>query len=337
MVHPANALAAAGRLSMKDGAAACDAAWAMPHHTITHMTNSATQHPASTPRSTTVRAEPASRVSFWGCYAGSRITAHEYAVILAAAGSPRVCATLIPGRCGSTLLANLVTQWACCGQGNEVFNERPAERWRARAKTAHEFFGRALRTQQLGGVFWFQATPQRYDHLLSKLDPAISTTWRLSAILRADVVAQAMSYVYAIGSGIWHSFSTRYRPESPIDLPGDLDVMADRVFMWAERIVAMEARIRAILERQPGPSPLVLFHEDIVREPQAAVRRFCHDAGVVAPHPEEPFQQAVSRLAKRGEADLRERLFDRHAESLRCLDQFRREGILKWAAQPPPG
>jgi len=287
------------------------------------------------PPATSFPADPPPRLSFWEWYAGERLAADQYAAIHARSGAPRVCATLIPGRCGSTLLASLVAQWECCGQGNEVFNERPADRWRTRAPTAAGFLGQALLAQQSGGVFWFQCTPQRYDHLVTGLDAVIPPTWRLSAILRRDIVAQAMSYVYAVGSGVWHSTNPGRAPDAPVRLAGDLDWLADRVLLWTERLAGMEVRIRELLERQPGPAPLVLFYEEIVRDPQAAARRFCLDCGSVPPQRPEPFRETISRLVKDGEAALRERVCDRHREALRRLDQDRVAGVLAWATSLP--
>lgn len=284
-------------------------------------------------------ADPDRPLAFWECYAGQRITAGDYAALLAVSGSPRVCATLIPGRCGSTLLASLVARLACCGRGNEVFNERSADRWRKLAATAHGFLKKTLRRQQLGGVFWFQAAPHRYDHLLSGFDAGISPTWRLSAILRRDIVAQAISYVYAVRSGIWHSFSPGYDPATAIELSGDLDAAADEVLAWVERIAVMETRIRDLLREQAGPAPLVLFYEDIVRDPEAAVGRFCDDAGVALPARPEPSAEPLSRLAKRGAAELRGQVEARHRDALDRLAKMRAE-LLDWAevrAAPPAG
>lgn len=284
-------------------------------------------------------ADPDRPLSIWEYYAGQRITAGEYAALLAASGSPRVCATLIPGRCGSTLLASLVTQLACCGRGNEVFNEQPLKRWRNRAATARGFLEQRLIRLQLGGVFWFQATPQRFDHLLSGLDAGIAASWRLSAILRRDIVAQAISYVYAVRSDIWHSFSPGYAPGAAIALAGDIDAAADEVLDWVERIIVMETRIRELLQQQRGPAPLVLFYEDIVRDPEAAVRRFCHDAGVALPVRQEPFTETLTRLVKQDAAELRARVDVRHRDALCRLTETRRAGLLAWAetVSPPAG
>jgi len=283
-------------------------------------------------------ADPDRPLSFWEYYAGQRITAGEYAALLAASGSPRVCATLIPGRCGSTLLASLVSQLGCCGRGNELFNERAANRWGNRAATAHGFLEEVLTRQQLGGVFWLQAAPHRFDHLLSGFDTGIAASWRLSAILRRDIVAQAISYVYAVRSGIWHSFSPGHAPGAAIALAGDVEAAADEVLDWVERIIVMETRIRDLLQQQQGPAPLVLFYEDIVRDPEGAVRRFCHDAGVAPPVRPDPFKETVSRLVKPDAAELRARVDVRHRDALCRLTQTRRAGLLAWAetVSPPP-
>lgn len=288
-----------------------------------------------TPPATSVHAEPPRRLSFWEWYAGERLTADQYAAVHAKSGRPRVCATLIPGRCGSTLLASLVSQWECAGRGNEVFNEWPADRWQTRASTAAGFLDQALRAQQSGGVFWFQCTPQRYDHLVSGLDAAIPATWRLSAILRRDIVSQAMSYVYAIGSGVWHSTNPGHDPTVPLRLAGELDWLADRVLLWIERLVGIEVRIRELLERQPGAAPLVLFYEEIVHDPQAAARHFCRDCGAVPPERPEPFRETISRLVKDGEAALRERVHERHGDAVGRLEQDRTAGVLAWAESLP--
>jgi LPS sulfotransferase NodH len=256
------------------------------------------------------------------------MTQGGYDAILADAGVRRVCVSLIPGRCGSTLLASLVAQLGCCGNGHEAFNERRASRWRRVGETGRGYFAAAVREHSLGGVFWFQITPQRHDQLLTNCAPSISRGWRYSVILRRDLVAQAMSLVYAIDTGIWHSSHPSYSPFSPLRLSGDLDLIADRVFDWMAFIVTMERRIVEILEAHDDGPWLTLFFEDIIRDQPLAVRQFCRAAGVDVPSPLPPFQETLRRLAKQGDDLVRERLHARHGDRILRLTDQRAKGIL---------
>lgn len=278
--------------------------------------------------------ETAPRVPFWQAFPDERIAADDFHALTAACETHTICVSLIPGRCGSTLLAGLVAQQACCGTGAEAFNERSVHDWRSVAGTARLFFTKVIRRQQAGGVFWFQATPPRYDHVVSGLDPAVPRTWRHSAILRRDIVNQALSYVYAVRSNVWHfvRHDADHEPGTPVRLPNDPDELADHALLWIERIVSMEERIREIIEAQAAASPLVLWYEDIVRDPRAAVLRFCRAAGVAMPANPPPPRPTVSPLAKHGLPAVRARLWDRHGEAVRCFEQARNTGILAWAA-----
>jgi LPS sulfotransferase NodH len=267
-----------------------------------------------------------------GCVDG-RLTHDDYQRILSEVGVRRVCVSLIPGRCGSTLLGQLVAQWGCCGTGTEAFHERQEAQWRRFVTSDGFYFASVVRREALGGIFWFQSTPLRHDYLLTMVAPTIPSTWRYSAILRRDVVAQAMSYVFAIGSGVWHSSSRRYDPSTPIGLKEDLDLLAERVVHWIVELVAIEERIRQILDARIDGPPLVLFYEDIVRDPQEAMLRFCRDAGSMPPVDAPPARQTLSRLKKRGDEQLRERLMARHGDSVSRLLDARAESTLAWAEE----
>jgi LPS sulfotransferase NodH len=274
--------------------------------------------------------DPDPVVPFWDAFGGECITQGGYDAMLADAGVGRVCVSLIPGRCGSSLLASLVEQLGCCGNGHEVFNERRASKWRLVGGSGCEYFAAAVREHSLGGVFWFQITPQRHNHLLTNCAPSISRAWRYSVILRRDIVAQAISYIYAIGSGVWHSSCPSYSPTSPVELSGDLDLIADRVFEWIAFIIRIERQIVEILEsRDDGPF-WVYFYEDIVRDQARAVSEFCRDAGVDVPNSLPPFQETLRRLEKQGVELVRERLFARHHDGVQRLAEERAEGILTW-------
>lgn len=273
------------------------------------------------------------KVLFWEAFPGERIAAADYESILVDAGVRKVCVSLIPGRCGSTLFGEMVAQWGCFGKGTEAFNERPREKWLRHAGSGREFLSWVIRHRAAGGVFWFQAAPHRHDHLLTGLDPAIPRDWRYSVILRRNIVAQAMSYVYAIGSQVWHSSCPGFDPSTPLDLPGKVDLLADQVLDWVSQLVRYEDRIRAILDERGDERTLVLFYEDIICDPREAVSRFYRDAGVAPPLDPPPFRQTLSRLRKRNEAQLRECVLARHGDEVRRIENAREAGILAWAAK----
>jgi len=145
------------------------------------------------------------RVHLSAAFPGESANWETYSDIWDRMSRPPVIATLMPGRCGSTFLAGIIRGTGLCGTGEEVFNEVTAEQWRGPGSTLPHVFEFCLRKGLAGGVCWIQVAPERFESLAHIVDPRVLRDWKYTVLLRRDIVSQAISYVYAANSGIWHS------------------------------------------------------------------------------------------------------------------------------------
>lgn len=186
----------------------------------------------------------------------------EINAVLQANGVRHLCGTLMPGRCGSTLLAGLARAVGF-GTGGEVFNELPESSYRAAisSRSMKDFLDHILNIHAKDGVFYFQATPSRMVDLL-KICPLHMSNVRLNYtfLFRRNVVAQAISFATAIETGLWHRASmpeaeTQGTPPPPAGLAHPID-------QWITTILDAEIVADALFERTAtGPLPLLYYEE----------------------------------------------------------------------------
>ena len=166
-------------------------------------------------------------------------------------GRPTVVATLIPGRCGSSYLAEIIRQTGVCGNGNEIFFERPVRAWQAAGVDFSEFFISAVRANLAGGVFWFQITPDQFEDIEKIIDPEIFKRWAFTAIFRRDILAQAISFTYAVKSGVWHV----KKSEEEVQLNDSFGEIEQKVQFYLLSVQLSELKAHRILEVIAHPTP----------------------------------------------------------------------------------
>jgi hypothetical protein len=241
-------------------------------------------------------------------FPGERVTEEIYPKLLEWLGSPSITVTLIPGRCGSTFLADIVRGTGICGTGDETFNEIPRDAWIKTAPQLLWAFAQALKRAKLGGVSWFQIAPHRFDALSDVIDSSILRQWRYTTLLRRDILAQAISYVYATESGVWHS--SQHGQDSNINITVGAAVAL--VVEWVQAITEAETAIDHIIHHFASAPPLAQFYEDIVASPYEELGRFLRFNGVRYNPADIAMGETSLKLRKSGAMALYDECCTRH-------------------------
>jgi LPS sulfotransferase NodH len=237
-------------------------------------------------------------------FPGEEVDWDTYSQISERMSNAPVIVTHIPGRCGSTFLAAVIRGAGVCGTGDEVFNEVTEEQWCRTGSTLSQVFEFCLRRALVGGICWIQIAPDRFESLSRVLDPRILRTWKHTVLLRRDILAQAISYVYAVNSGVWHS--TQGTIESEIGL--EMDQAVKEVLFRFAQLEEAERKIRLFIRRYGGPSYLVQHYEDLIASPREEVLSFLRFHSVRYDINELTFDrgETVQRLKKAGDLKLYE-------------------------------
>ena len=241
-------------------------------------------------------------VSISDVYSGQRVGLDEYLRICERLGNPAIVATLSPGRCGSTWFARLIEGTGRCGRGEEIFNERTAERWRAEGADFAQYFEATARKEIVGGVLWFQITPARFRQVGRLLDDRIARMWNFTVLLRRDILSQAISYVYAVRTGIWHSTQT----EAKVEIDANAEDVAEDVERRLRNLLKDEEDIKRLVDEHAGGGALIQYYEDIVAGPQEEILRLFEylNIGIDISNILPPAQQPIRKLEKSGSIDL---------------------------------
>lgn len=190
-------------------------------------------------------------------------------------GISHAYASLITGRCGSTLFASLCRNVGF-GIGEEPFIEQPFESYEEYTpQEVRRFVERSISEGAIDGRYYFQINPQRYSalkHLFVEhgLSHFIS---RFSMILRRNIVAQALSFAVATQTGIWHRDEKATAPKDD----GKVQITDLQIVEWIEHIHNLELQCFSICREQS--QTLVLFYEDIVASPLESLALFLADHG----------------------------------------------------------
>ena len=131
---------------------------------------------------------------------------------------------LITGRCGSTLLTNLIQSIGLFGNPREFFSERflPFLIRNAGSSEWSLVLNEAIRAGTMGHVFGFQIDAMRLRRINPFMDLE-SAICNVNAPLpclymrREDIISQAYSYAIAKKTSIWHEFANDAKSK---DSPG---------------------------------------------------------------------------------------------------------------------
>jgi trehalose 2-sulfotransferase len=198
----------------------------------------------------------------------------DFAVRDGAPERPYLLAT-VP-RSGSTFLSHLLWQTGCLGAPLEYLNFDPDGPYGHASASPTEqstLWATALRTRTSpNGVFGLKGFPIQFE-ALQQDNPALlgqvmrqvlpsRTESRVIQLRRRDRTAHAISYARAILSGVWREEQERggrVEPEySPVAVERAGRMIDDQETSWA----AMFADLRL--------TPLTLWYEDVVAEPERA-------------------------------------------------------------------
>ena len=239
---------------------------------------------------------------------GLALQGGELSKAIAANGISDVSITLMPGRCGSTIIANYARNYGF-GRGAELFNELSETmlRQETEGNTPQAYFNKVVESGSLNGRLYFQITPNRLKKLLSaaSADSLRAMSPTVTLILRRDVFAQALSFYNAVHSGIWHSRQQPFRGAASARLDwrkplanlrsrlgrvvgqsrpvgtGEAPEL-DRISKWVGQILRSERDAFTVMDMIGVRPAAILFYEDIATSPVAAMIAFLAANGQTA-------------------------------------------------------
>jgi LPS sulfotransferase NodH len=157
-------------------------------------------------------------------------------------GSPYVI--FITGRCGSTLLSNLIKDTHLAGAPEEYFNEDfvASINKDASEHTLMSYLRHVVEKDSVRGSFGLEIDWFRLRQLLSAIDflavfPSKMTTFFY--MTRRDIVEQAWSFATAKATGVWQHYSDEQIEMSPRDVPDLVDQI-----IWSEIMLLLEAEMQ---------------------------------------------------------------------------------------------
>lgn len=203
-------------------------------------------------------------------FSGLRLPDAELSRILADLGSPRICVSFITGRCGSTFLAYTAKAYGGFGTGLDALNPIPAAVWKERYphRDLVRFIRRFLGERSMaGGVIYFQLTPERWARLMELMPEHFVGMASFSSITRRNILAQAISYIFAVTSKFWHDHGEGGHDEH-FTLPADA---VELVQEHLARIIRMEDAIIGFRSRHPEQCVGNVYYEDIAADPFCAL------------------------------------------------------------------
>ena len=215
-------------------------------------------------------------------------------------------------RSGSSLLCDLLEQSGALGRPEEFFNpdsfRRPFLERHELGELAVDAYLGHLRAEftTSNGVFGMKLMPVHMQELLHS--PGLHEelrTWRYVWLRRDDVVAQAVSWYVAAGTGEWDLVEKE---------PSGASVAYDReqIAGYLEQINADNSAWTEFFAVN-GLDFLVVRYEDLLEDANAACRRICAFCGVETAH-----EFALERSwFRRQRAELGEELVQRFAAESR--------------------
>lgn len=232
-------------------------------------------------------------------------------------GTPRPYMLATVPRSGSTFFSHLLWETGCLGAPLEYLNFEPTGPF----GTVHgspaaqiDLWERVIRHRTSpNGIFGLKAFPLQME-VLGRANPALlgqamrfflsgGPNSRVVQLRRRDTTAHAISLARASLSGIW-------RQEQEGDdraEPGYSAAMVER----AGRELAAQEQAWAQMYRELSITPLVLWYEDVVEDPPAAVTAVAQYLDVTIDPQARVEVPRIKRQAQKGAEDWKRR----HAES----------------------
>jgi trehalose 2-sulfotransferase len=181
----------------------------------------------------------------------------------------------ITGRCGSTLLTQLLAKSGLCGNPDEFFNEeRVVDLAKELGATDFPGYFHAVVAHNAGNHrFGFEIDPFRFQQLRELI--AFTDIFPPSGCVffwmtRRDIVSQAWSYAKAKKTGLWHRFADGSEKRGPAsDVAG---ATIDDTEWWREIILVLIAeRLMEDYFATAGITPYRLDYEMLVTDQQRTV------------------------------------------------------------------
>lgn len=190
-------------------------------------------------------------------------------------------------RSGSTYVSHLLWQTGCLGAPLEYLNFEPsgpygfasdspagqADLWHSalhRRTSPNGVFGLKAFPLQLEGVH--AGNPQLVGNVMRTLFPRERRA-RVVELRRRDRTAHAISYARALLSGIWR------KEQEPDDRPEP--EYSREALARATRMIEQQEQTWQAMYRDLRAEPLVVWYEDVLADPQAAISAVAAYLGVV--------------------------------------------------------
>lgn len=150
----------------------------------------------------------------------------------------------ITGRCGSTLLSNMIKDTQLAGVPDEYFNEGFIASYNKKfaAATFEAYFSATVDGFSSNWRFGFEIDWYRLRHFEKIVDFANIFPSNRSIFFymtRRDILAQAWSYATAKATGVWHQFADSPDASAPQTQP-----ILDDESVWREIILLLEAEMQ---------------------------------------------------------------------------------------------
>ena len=209
-------------------------------------------------------------------------------------------------RSGSTYVSHLLWRTGCLGAPLEYLNFEPTGPYgHANASPGEQrrLWEAALRRRTSpNGVFGLKGFPPQFEALAKENSDLLArvmrqivpsrTASRVILLRRRDRTAHAISYARAILSGIWrHEQEGDQRYE-----PAYSSVAVER----AERLIEVQEAAWQAMIADLKLAPLVLYYEDILAEPRAAIAAVAKFIGVEIDPAAEVDVPAIRRQSQEG-------------------------------------
>lgn len=180
-------------------------------------------------------------------------------------------------RTGSTFVSHLLWRCGCLGAPLEYLNFEPSGPYgfaNTNPRAQAELWNTALghRTSP-NGVFGLKAFPVQLQLLQTQNPPLLAHVMRtmlpgpgrtrIVQLRRRDRTAHAISYARAILSGVWRSEQERERRAEP--------EYSELAVQRAQRMIDEQEGAWEAMYRDLHLTPLVLWYEDVVADPDAIV------------------------------------------------------------------
>lgn len=186
-------------------------------------------------------------------------------------------------RSGSTFLASILDAMNDLGKSNEYFNQYTIPRIYGKENLCfQEYLKEIIEEYSKNNIISIQAEWFRFSDCINNklLDPHFfgnKETIKLSVLLRRNVVLQAISFIQALATNIWHKYgeSLKHDPE----YEASYNINDEKIFEFVRLFLNNELEIFNFCSKQ-NITPNIFFYEDLISEPFTVISKLYSANGI---------------------------------------------------------